>query len=153
MTRDENPMADQWLEWARKLQAVAQCGLTYTRNPFEIERYEQIREVAAEMMANASDLEVGQIQGLFAILKGNYSGQPTSAAGGWQVEQLHFAPSRLSSGTRRPPTQYLLRKPGEMGGGRFAPAPPPTPQTVEQIPYPHALKGYGADFTKDANRR
>jgi len=59
-------MAEQWLEWARKLQAVAQCGLTYTRNPFEIERYEQIREVAAEILANASDLDVSQVQGLFA---------------------------------------------------------------------------------------
>lgn len=40
-----------WLEWGRRLAAVAQNGLTYCTNPFDLERYEQIREVAAEMLA------------------------------------------------------------------------------------------------------
>jgi ADP-ribose pyrophosphatase YjhB (NUDIX family) len=33
------------------LQAIAQTGLTYAVHPFEIERYEAIRDVAAEIMA------------------------------------------------------------------------------------------------------
>jgi ADP-ribose pyrophosphatase YjhB (NUDIX family) len=36
------------------LQAIAQNGLTYCDNPFDIERYHQVREVAAEMMAALS---------------------------------------------------------------------------------------------------
>jgi ADP-ribose pyrophosphatase YjhB (NUDIX family) len=47
-------MDPQWLVWAKKLQAIAQTGLTYARDPFDIERYESIRLVAAEMMAAGS---------------------------------------------------------------------------------------------------
>jgi ADP-ribose pyrophosphatase YjhB (NUDIX family) len=39
------------LKWAKHLAALAQDGLTYSQNPYEIERYQHIREIAAEMMA------------------------------------------------------------------------------------------------------
>jgi ADP-ribose pyrophosphatase YjhB (NUDIX family) len=60
----------QWLHWARRLQAIAQSGLTYTRNPFEIERYEQVREVAAQMIEAHCDLRADQLVDLFATEKG-----------------------------------------------------------------------------------
>jgi ADP-ribose pyrophosphatase YjhB (NUDIX family) len=44
----------QWLAWARRLQANAQSGLTYCKDKFDIQRYEEIRSIAAEMMASAS---------------------------------------------------------------------------------------------------
>ena len=47
-------MDPQWLTWAKKLQAIAQTGLTYAQDPFDVERYESVRQVAAEMMATAS---------------------------------------------------------------------------------------------------
>ena len=47
-------MDRQWLEWARRLQAVAQNGLEYAANPFDVERYEAVRLVAAEIMAAGS---------------------------------------------------------------------------------------------------
>lgn len=45
-------MEPHWLEWSRELQAVAQTGLTYARDPFDIERYEQIRDLASRMLAH-----------------------------------------------------------------------------------------------------
>ena len=39
-------MALQWLDWFQRLQAIAQTGLTYAADPYDIERYEQIRKVA-----------------------------------------------------------------------------------------------------------
>lgn len=36
-------METKWLEWAQKLQALAQKGLTYSEGPFDIERYKQLR--------------------------------------------------------------------------------------------------------------
>ena len=33
------------LEWARKLQALAQNGLTFSRDPFDRERYTQLQEI------------------------------------------------------------------------------------------------------------
>ncbi|OKH23627.1 NUDIX hydrolase [Chroogloeocystis siderophila] len=44
-------MSLKWLEWSQKLQAIAQTGLTYTQSPYDIERYQQIRQIAAEIMA------------------------------------------------------------------------------------------------------
>ena len=55
----------QWLTWAKALQAIAQTGLTYGTGPFNIERYEAVRHIAAEMMAAGSDNDVAEIQGLF----------------------------------------------------------------------------------------
>jgi ADP-ribose pyrophosphatase YjhB (NUDIX family) len=43
-----------WLHWARRLQAVAQSGLTYCKDKFDIERYEEVRAIAAKMMADGA---------------------------------------------------------------------------------------------------
>ena len=39
------------LAWAQRLQALAQTGLTYARDPYDIERYQELRRIAAEMVA------------------------------------------------------------------------------------------------------
>ena len=43
-----------WLDWAQRLQALGRIGLSFTTNPFDIERYEEIEKIAAEMMAAGS---------------------------------------------------------------------------------------------------
>ncbi len=40
------------LRWARRLQAIAQTGLFYAKDPYDRERYEQIRAIAAEMISD-----------------------------------------------------------------------------------------------------
>jgi len=37
-------VASAWLEWTRRLQAIAQSGLTYAKDPYDVERYEQVAE-------------------------------------------------------------------------------------------------------------
>jgi len=59
-------MEPKWLAWAQRLQALSQSGLTYSENPFEIERYEAIREISAEMMASQSDADPAKVRDLFA---------------------------------------------------------------------------------------
>jgi ADP-ribose pyrophosphatase YjhB (NUDIX family) len=46
----------QWLVWVRRLQAVSQTGLTYCKDPYDRQRYDQIQLVAAEIAANYSGL-------------------------------------------------------------------------------------------------
>jgi ADP-ribose pyrophosphatase YjhB (NUDIX family) len=58
-------MEPKWIEWAQRLQAIAQTGLTFTKNPFDKERYEHVREIAAEMVANHSGMDVDSIDSLF----------------------------------------------------------------------------------------
>jgi hypothetical protein len=61
------PMKDpDWLVWARELQAIAQIGLTFCRDPYDRERYEAIRQLAARMFAARTDALVERIEALFA---------------------------------------------------------------------------------------
>jgi len=56
----------QWLRWSRELMAIAQNGLTFTTNPYDVERYEAVRRIAAEMMATHTGADQERIVGLFA---------------------------------------------------------------------------------------
>lgn len=59
-------MSLRWLELARRFQALAQNGLAYGRDPYDRERYEEIRRLAAEMMATSSPGgETNPLPGLF----------------------------------------------------------------------------------------
>ena len=44
-------MDPDWLWWVKRLQAIAQDGLTYATNDYDAGRYEQLREIAAEILA------------------------------------------------------------------------------------------------------
>ena len=55
-----------WLRQARELQAIAQNGLTFATDAFDIERYERLRQLASEIMAAGSDASAEIIQNLFA---------------------------------------------------------------------------------------
>ena len=58
-------MSDRWLQWAQRLQAVAQSGLHFTQSEFDRDRYQQIMDVATEMMAAGSGADVSAVQALF----------------------------------------------------------------------------------------
>lgn len=58
-------MASSWVVWVQKLRAIAQVGLTYSESPYDRERYQQIREIAAEIAATQTDTDLDIIQGLF----------------------------------------------------------------------------------------
>lgn len=63
-------MEPDWLVWARQLQAIAQTGLAYAKDPFDRERYEQVRAVAVRMMAAPSGLDPARLEVLFAAQEG-----------------------------------------------------------------------------------
>lgn len=45
---------EKWLQWAVELQSLAQAGLFYCKDKYELERYERIREISAEMTSHLS---------------------------------------------------------------------------------------------------
>ncbi len=55
----------QWLVWARQLQAHAQNGLTYSRDPYDLERFGAIRTLAAEIMAAYTQADMHTLHSLF----------------------------------------------------------------------------------------
>ena len=58
-------MEDRWLKWAVELQSLAQAGLFYGRDEFDRERYQRIREIAAEMVSLKSGIAMDQVNNLF----------------------------------------------------------------------------------------
>ena len=58
------PPNTRWLEWSKRLQAIAQNGLTFAHDPYDIERYTAVRQIVAEMLAEGSGLEQTVILGL-----------------------------------------------------------------------------------------
>lgn len=59
-------MDSKWLTWGRQLQAIAQTGLTYAQDPYDIERYQSIRQLAAELLAAYTGTDADKIADLFA---------------------------------------------------------------------------------------
>jgi ADP-ribose pyrophosphatase YjhB (NUDIX family) len=59
-----------WLDWASRLQAIAQNGLTFSKDPYDTDRYTAIREIAAEILARGSGLEIPIIRGILAAETG-----------------------------------------------------------------------------------
>lgn len=55
----------RWLAWAVELQSLAQAGLTYGKDGFDLERYARIREISAEILAHMTGLPVEKVTGLF----------------------------------------------------------------------------------------
>ncbi len=47
----------KWLKWARELQSLSQTGLTFARNPYEVERNKRLAEIASEILELHTGLE------------------------------------------------------------------------------------------------
>ncbi len=60
----------KWLKYAKKLQAIAQAGLEYSNDKYDLERFEEIRNISVEIMNNYTDIEKEKIENLFAGEKG-----------------------------------------------------------------------------------
>ena len=57
--------AENWLRWAVELQSLAQAGLAYGKDVYDLERYTRIREIAAEMLVEPSGLPLERVKDLF----------------------------------------------------------------------------------------
>ena len=56
---------EKWLKWAIEIQSLAQAGLIYTDNVYDIERYERLREIAAEIIEEKSNISLEKVKDLF----------------------------------------------------------------------------------------
>lgn len=59
-------MDNKWLDWAKQIQAIAQTGLTYVRDVYDQERYQQLRQLSIEMMAEYTSVGKEKIELTFA---------------------------------------------------------------------------------------
>ncbi len=68
--REGGPSGPRWLRWTQRLQAIAQDGLTYSRDDYDLGRYERLRELAAEMLAAHSTGTLEEARDLLVLETG-----------------------------------------------------------------------------------
>ena len=78
----------QWLKWAVELQALAQAGLYYGHDKYDFERYERVREIAAEMAAERTDLPLEKVKELFCNETGYQTPKLDTRAAIFQGEKI-----------------------------------------------------------------
>ena len=63
-------MDNQWMQWAQRIQAIAKTGIAFSKDIYDIERYEELQNISEEIIAKHTDLEIAKIKDLFADAKG-----------------------------------------------------------------------------------
>jgi ADP-ribose pyrophosphatase YjhB (NUDIX family) len=58
------------LDWARKVQAIAQSGLAFTKDPFDRERYQQLQDLVASILSTELQVPVSQARAFWDHEKG-----------------------------------------------------------------------------------
>ncbi|NHM34083.1 NUDIX hydrolase [Neobacillus terrae] len=59
-------MEPKWLDWAKQLQSIAQAGLTYSKDIYDLERFELLRNMSVEILSQYTDMDKAVIRDLFA---------------------------------------------------------------------------------------
>jgi len=63
-------MSLHWLQIAKELQSIAQAGLTYSENKYDLDRYRQLRELSIKILHEYTDVPIEKIYTLFASEEG-----------------------------------------------------------------------------------
>ncbi|HAB00293.1 MAG TPA: DNA mismatch repair protein MutT, partial [Ruminococcaceae bacterium] len=74
------------MDFAVRIQSIAQAGLQYGKDRFDKERYEQLRQIDAEMISERTDLPVSKIYGLFCNESGYQTPKIDTRAAGFLEE-------------------------------------------------------------------
>ncbi len=61
---------EKWLEWARRIQAISQAGLHFSKDVFDRERYAELQQLSAEIIANYTKQSAEDVEKTLAAEKG-----------------------------------------------------------------------------------
>jgi ADP-ribose pyrophosphatase YjhB (NUDIX family) len=65
-----NIKSPKWMDWAREIYSLSQAGITYSQNPYDIERYKRLQQITAEMIESQSEMDKEAILESFAMQAG-----------------------------------------------------------------------------------
>ena len=66
-------MEDQWLTWAKRLQAIASTGIHFSKDDFDRERYQEVVTIAHSMLASLGNIPIKRIEGLVSDFAKGYA--------------------------------------------------------------------------------
>lgn len=69
----DHPMESIWLANAKRLQALASTGLSFCKDEFDRERYEEIASIAESMLSNLATVPIERIRGLVSEFAKGYA--------------------------------------------------------------------------------
>ncbi len=79
---------EKWLSWAVELQSLAQAGLHYSKDAFDLERFQRVREIAAEMLSEKSGTPVETLRDLFCCETGYQTPKLDTRAAVFQDDKI-----------------------------------------------------------------
>ena len=59
------PNERQWLDWIQKIRTIAQIGATYSKDPYDLDRFQQLAQISHEMYADISNAPLSNVNSLF----------------------------------------------------------------------------------------
>lgn len=80
--------SEPWLDWAVELQSIAQAGLYYGKDRFDRERYQRVREIAAQMLSHKTGISPEKVQDLFCCETGYQTPKLDTRAAIFQDEKI-----------------------------------------------------------------
>ena len=83
-----------WVEWAKQIKAIAQIGLTYTKDPFDRERYNQLSDISHQIMGSLANAPKGSVDNFFIPDKGYATPKVDLRAGIFQGDEILLAKER-----------------------------------------------------------
>jgi ADP-ribose pyrophosphatase YjhB (NUDIX family) len=81
-------MKHAWKEIAQELYSIAQAGLTYSKDRYDIQRFERLREISAHIMSEFTNTKMEKIADLFAAEEGYLTPKVDIRAAVFQDERL-----------------------------------------------------------------
>lgn len=63
-------MGTKWLDIAKQLQSIAQAGLSFSDNKYDIDRYQQLRDISLKMINEITDIKIEKLSRIFNAEKG-----------------------------------------------------------------------------------
>jgi ADP-ribose pyrophosphatase YjhB (NUDIX family) len=92
----------QWLTWARRIEALAQAGLHYAESEYDLDRYRQLKKLAAEIVADHTHLPEEQVLDEFAVAEGYATPKVDVRAAVVQDGRLLMVRERIDGGWTLP---------------------------------------------------
>lgn len=84
---EERGVLSDMLQYAQRIQVIAQSGLTFSTDTYDQERYEELQTIAFEMMATATTESIDEIRMLYGQESG-YATPKIDIRGGLLTRQI-----------------------------------------------------------------
>lgn len=65
MINEDVFLNEPWLKWTIQVQSIAQAGLAYSESNYDLDRYRELRNIAAEMLSYKTGISEEKVKEIF----------------------------------------------------------------------------------------